>query len=252
MLRRRHGWAEERGQQEERWSQISGPRTPVGAAGVLDPTRSLPNTAARPSRLVRAMTERLRGPGGIYNLGNLIALAGGVTVQMIDAPPAQSARDAILGYFFGTDGASLLTLAIIIFIVSGEVYHRAWAGRAVPDQRLNRLGDLLSAAAAIVLTAALVAFGDVLLALAAGFLLAGGKLATAVAANDTPQRLVSVFRSAVVLSRFPSLGSLALAVAHVVSRDLPASDAVLPAITFFCFLLWLWADLLLLRGRRGS
>ncbi len=211
-----------------------------GAAGEIAAARSLGS----------ALTRRLAGPGGIYNLGNVIALMSGVTVQILSAQRGEGLGEAITNYLFGSSGASFLTLAIIIFMFSGEAYHRASAERGHVDRRLIRLGDLLSAIAALALTAALANFGDVLLALVAGTLLAGGKLGTAVLPRTAPLWLLSALRGAVVVSRLPSLASLAIDVARLASQGAPPTDAALPAITFFCFLLWLWADVLLMRGQR--
>jgi hypothetical protein len=198
---------------------------------------------------------RLAGPGGMYNLGNAIALFSGLAVQIAQRGTDTGPMAAVYAYLFGNPGATWLTVAMLIFFVGGEVYHRAWAGRAVPDQRLNRLGDLISSVGALAITAALVYFGDLLLALVAGTLLTGGKLGTALLpARPTAlnHRMQQWLRGAVVLSRFPSLIALAATVVHIVlSSGTSPIEAVLPAIMMFCFGLWLWADLLLLKGAKA-
>ena len=105
-------------------------------------------------------------------------------------------------------------MAIAIFFVSGEMYHRAWSRGFPPDRRGNWWGDFLSGVAAVVLTVALAAFGDVLLAVASGLLLAAGKFGSALVPEDYaapggnpwPNR----FRTAVLASRLPALAALAL------------------------------------------
>ena len=80
------------------------------------------------------------------------------------------------------------------------------------DRRGNWWGDFLSGIAALILTVALAAFGDVLLAVASGLLLAAGKFGSALApegyaapgANPWPNR----FRTAVLASRLPALAAL--------------------------------------------
>ena len=92
------------------------------------------------------------------------------------------------------------------------MYHRAWSRRCPPDRRGNWWGDFLSGIAALILTVALAAFGDVLLAVASGLLLAAGKFGSALApedyaapgANPWPNR----FRTAVLASRLPALAAL--------------------------------------------
>ena len=199
---------------------------------------------------------RLEGPGGMYNLGNAVALFSGLVVQIAQRGTDTGTMAAVYAYLFGNPGATWLTVAMLIFFVGGEVYHRAWAGRTVPDDRLNRLGDLISSVGALAITAALVYFGDLFLALVAGTLLTGGKLGTAILpVRSTPlnRRMQQGLRGAVVLSRFPSLIALAATVVHIVlSSGTSPMEAILPAIMMFCFGLWLWADLLLLKGAKAA
>ncbi len=198
---------------------------------------------------------RLAGPGGMYNLGNAIALFSGLAVQIAQNGSDTGPVAAVYAYLFGNPGATWLTVAMLIFFVGGEVYHRAWAGRTIPDQRLNRLGDLISSVGALAITAALIQLGDLFLAVIAGTLLTGGKLGTAV----LPERPTALnrkvqqgLRSAVVLSRFPSLITLAATVVHIMmSSGLSPTEAILPTIMMFCFGLWLSADLLLLKGAKA-
>ena len=201
----------------------------------------------------------LAGPGGHYNIGNALALGTGLGVQIATASSGgQDASGAVLeglrSYLVGSPGAAALTLATLIFIVAGEMYRRAWSNGLPPDRILNRRGDFLSAGAAIVLTFALAAFGDVILAFASGLLLAAGKIGSAlvpegyeaVERNPWPRR----FRLLVVASRVPALVSLAIEfVGPLVSQDaVPVGELILTLVMLVCFLLWTRADLLLMRS----
>lgn len=214
----------------------------------------------RPYRLRAALAARLRGPGGLYNLGNVVALSTGIALQCAAAagPSGTDAVAALQSYFFGSPGASWLTLAIAIFLVSGEAYHRAWRRGPLPQMRLNRLGDLLSALGAAALTVSLVHFGDVLLAVASGTLLAGGKLGTAVfpeshGAPKTANRLPALFRGAVILSRAPAILALSVQVLNEFSAPGGATrfaDVIAPAVMLLCYFIWARADLMLLAAGR--
>jgi hypothetical protein len=161
---------------------------------------------------------------------------------------------AVRGYFVGSPAATALTLAIAIFFVSGEMYHRAWSRGFPPDRQSNWWGDFLSGVAAGVLTYALAAFGDVMLALVSGLLLAVGKFGSALMPEDYaapdgnpwPNR----FRTAVLLSRIPAIAALALELARQLSPDgaAPAGSLVMTAVMLVCYLLWACADLLLFAG----
>ncbi len=224
--------------------------------------RSLPDVAARPvpqaARLGRALAARMKGPGGCYNLGNVFALVAGLVVQMISMPDGAANPLSVAGhYLFGSPGSTTLSAAIFMFLVSGEFYHRAWAGGAPPDARLNHLGDLVSGVASLVLTAALVIFGDIFLAIVSGILLAGGKFGSAFV-PDGP--LSSRFRQAVLFSRFPALAALAvqfLREASTATPDTPLAATAMPAVMILSYLIWARADWLLLKsapaaGREGD
>ena len=126
----------------------------------------------------------MAGPGGWYNLGNALGLAMGIAVQFADPQGSGMHGGGMAGlfdYFAGSGGAVALTVATLVFFLSGEVYHRAWARPDAPDRRLNRLGAFLSGIGAIALGAALFLFGQPLLAATAGLLHALGKLANSAA-----------------------------------------------------------------------
>jgi hypothetical protein len=200
-----------------------------------------------------ALRARLRGPGGCYNVGNALALGAGVGVQVAAATGSgEGALAAARHALFGSPGATALTLAILIFIVAGECYHRAWYRGFPPDARANWRGDFLSGVAAIVLTVALAAFGDLVLALLSGALLAAGKFGSALRPEDyaAPDGDPWPDRA----SRAPAILALALALelARQPAPDAPAGDAVMTAVMLACYLLWTRADLLLFATRNNG
>jgi hypothetical protein len=203
-----------------------------------------------------ALVARLRGPGGYYNIGNAVALTTGLGVQIAAASGGgrdepRAVLEAVRQYFIGSPGATALTLAIAIFFASGEMYHRAWSRGFPPERRANWWGDFLSGVAAVMLTFALAAFGDVLLAVVSGMLLAAGKFGSALAPEDYdapsgnpwPNR----FRAAVLLSRIPALAALISELVPLLGSDAPppAGSQVMTAVMLACYLLWARADLLL-------
>lgn len=198
-----------------------------------------------------AFVGRSKGPGGLYNVGNIIALVGGILIQSTAVERTESLVDITLQYLFGSPAASWLTLAVFIFLISGEVYHRAWSHHGERALRLVRIGDGLSGFAAVVLTVALVQVGDAWLGLIGGLLLIIGKFGTAVLperpdATRIAERSTKFLRLLVVASRGPSLAALAVAI--FVSADSGSiADLAMPILMVVCYLLWLWADILLLR-----
>lgn len=189
----------------------------------------------------------LTGPGALYNWGNFLALSSGILLSLRAASGQSSWFEALRDHLIGSPEAVWLTVSMVLFIVSGEIYRSA--GRPNAQARLLYWGDFVSGVAAIFLTIALSRLGDSAVALLGGLMLTLGKLGSAalplVFAGGSAS-LDRVLRLTVVASRAPSILSLALAVSPIghVSLD----DALLPLIMIVCFLLWLWADLLLLRG----
>ena len=110
----------------------------------------------------------------------------------------------------------------MIFLVSGEMYHRAWSGRSVPDAGLNQFADVLSAVGGLLLTLGLVFVGQWMLAIPSGLLVIGGKLGSALFGD--------VFRSG----------------------ELSALAPVQPAVLVLCYMLWIRADYLLVAGARAT
>jgi hypothetical protein len=209
-------------------------------------------TAEALSRFGAAIRARMAGPGGSYNLGNALGLVMGVAIQLA-APQGSGMRGGatLFDYFAGSSSAVALTLATMVFFCSGEVYHRAWTGRDVPDPTLNRLADLLSGIGAIGLGAALFLLGQPVLAATAGLLHALGKFGSAAYGPGVPgwpAGWPDPFRSAVLASRLPAMLAAALsmyvALPEVWLGGSPALVAA-PLTLLACYLLWARADLLL-------
>lgn len=208
-----------------------------------------------------ALAARMNGPGGYYNLGNVIGfvvgatqavLAGGASVDNTGASPL-----AQLGaYIAGSPSALALSAAMVIFFVSGEVYFKAWRDADRPDLALVRLGDLLSTIAAAVLCVALVLVGSGALGVISTVLLVGGKLGSALMPTASwivrPPGLPAFdpFRVAVVISRVPALLGIGGALVwSVVAAAIEPGDLVQQITLVVCYSLWLRADLMLFRAR---
>lgn len=206
-------------------------------------------------RLPPAIAERVRGPGGYYNLGNALGLVMGIAVQMASVPEAAT---GLRDYFLGSPSAFAMTAATAIFITSGEAYHRgARDGR--PDRRLYRIADLLSGVGALALGCALLMLGHPLLAWSSGLLGAAGKLGSAAfPTSPAPGRLwpstwPDPFRSAVVVSRVPALIALVVefwATVGAARAGGPLLAVVTPATLLICYALWTRADLMLFESDR--
>lgn len=106
-------------------------QTSVGAQPV--------NQGARPRRI--AFPDRIRarmaGPGGLYNIGNAIGLFGGLALAVLGAQASEGASlsgglRAGYEHLAGSWAALSISLAMLIFFWSGELYHQAWAGGAPP------------------------------------------------------------------------------------------------------------------------
>jgi hypothetical protein len=201
--------------------------------------------------LPQALSERMRGPGGLYNIGNFLGLATGFAVQMVNSADGGVAR-ALAVYLAGNMSALMLTLATLVFFVSGEAYHRAWQNGFPPDKSLNRRGDLLSAIGAMALGAALFALGHPFLAATAGIMHAAGKFGSALCKSEAAQGISWpwIFRASVLASRVPAmLAALIELLGHLpaLAQGAPALPALMPATLLVCYLLWAKADLMLFR-----
>jgi len=210
------------------------------------------------NRMLSPLCERLRGPGGYYNAGNVLGLAVALGTQFAMAAQAghRGGIDTFYAYFAGSPSAVALTAATLIFLVSGETYHRAWTGRLVPDPALNRTADVLSALGGIALTLSLILVGQWLLAVASGLLTVGGKLGSAVFGDDRsqlgfwPALWVDPFRAAVLAGRVPGIAAAGIDLGFRIVNGSGGSVLALvqPAVLVGCYLLWIKADMLLVIG----
>lgn len=220
------------------------------------PSESLP-----PQRrlVIGSLRARLSGPGGYYNLGNAIGLAMGIALQISaagDHAVSAGPVDTILRHFAGSDSAVALTIATLLFLWSGEIYHRAWSRGAVPDARLNRLGDFVSGVGALAFGVALYLLGQPVLAATAGLLHAFGKFGSSLhqpgapSLSGWPSAWPDPFRSVVLISRVPAM---AAAVLELLSAGRGSAGGIAePATLLICTLLWARADLLLFDSDRGT
>ncbi len=216
------------------------------------------SVAAERLPLRASIASRLQGPGGYYNMGNLLGLVAGTAVQIIHAAevgpigPLQSAR-ITLAQFGGSSEAVFLSLAMLVFFWSGEVYHRAWTRGFPPDERLNRRGDWLSGFGAIALGTGLMITGQPFLAATAGLLHAIGKFGSALsvpgAVASWPAAWPDLWRSLVLASRVPALLAAAISLATAFATGPVGADLITPATLIACCLLWIKADLMLFGGK---
>lgn len=209
-------------------------------------------TPDRGCRLLAALGRRMTGPGGYYNVGNLLGLAVGIGVPLA---AGQGAGTTLLERFAGDPGAVAMSAATLVFLVSGELYHRAFAGADGPDPSLNRMADLMAGVGSLLLGIGLLMFGHVLLAVAAGGLLALGKFGSAfrpacgATVSGRAASWPDPFRLAVVAGRFPAMlasGANCWTTSLFVLAGGSALSLLTPAAMLVCQLLWLKADLLLL------
>jgi hypothetical protein len=228
-------------------------------AGRIHRATALPTAAKAPLTwpLLQALRLRLSGPGGLYNLGNAFGLATGLALHVaalgdgaFGSGSAAQWSAAGWSYFAGGPAALCLTVSMVVFYVSGEAYHRAFAGPA-PDFQKLRAGDLLSGHGAIMLGIGLLFLGQPALAATAGALHALGKYGSAGVLFVA--RWPALCRQAVVFSRLPALAATLLALARAWEASPLLSVAVLTPLTLLvCYALWLAADWLLLRPARSG
>jgi hypothetical protein len=209
----------------------------------------------------------MSGPGGFYNIGNLIGLCQGLATQiLVTKDLSQTSRmvspATAVDYLAGNSAAIAMTAATTIFMVSGEVYHRAWNGQQQPRDDLNHLADFLSGLGAVCLGLALLAFGHPFLALTSGLLHSIGKFGSAwhgpgVPALKRPARRPDPFRTLVLFSRLPAIAAAGLELhASLFMGEAgmggagPVPHWTTPATLLVCYLLWSRADLLLFRSSR--
>ncbi len=212
------------------------------------------SSSAPKSSVRSAIAPRLKGPGGYYNMGNLLGLVAGTAVQILHAAGdgpiglSQSVR-VTLEQFAGSPSAVALSLAMLVFFWSGEIYHRAWSNGSPPDVRLNRLGDVLSGVGAIFLGVGLLITGQPLLAATAGLLHAIGKFGSAwagpISTRLWPPTWPDLWRSLVLASRIPALLAALISLVAEASDNSAGTALITPVTLIMCYLLWIRADLLL-------
>jgi len=203
----------------------------------------------------QALLLRLSGPGGYYNLGNALGLSTGLALQVaaVQHGGLGASASAAYDYLAGSPSAVALTVAMLVFFWSGEIYHRAWANGFPPDVALNRKGDLLSAFGALALGLGLLILPQPALAATAGLMHAIGKVGSALHRPDYTEasagrRWPDPWRTAVLLSRFPAMAAALIELVRIAPRvgtDLPVSAAVAPAVLLVCYVVWAKADLML-------
>ncbi|KQV09503.1 hypothetical protein ASC89_00865 [Devosia sp. Root413D1] len=220
---------------------------------------SAPRRLPRQARIISALAARLQGPGGYYNVGNVLGLATALGLQFASAAgSSKTGTDLLFSYFVGSPQALAFTIATLIFLVGGEVYYRAWKDGAGPDQRLNRLGDLLSAAGGTALSVSLLLLGQPLLALATGAFVVLGKLGSAVFGDDSvapplwPESWPDPFRLAVLVGRAPAISAAGLDLTYQIGGGAPVITLIQPTVLIVCHVLWVKADLLLLGGGKRA
>jgi hypothetical protein len=224
----------------------------------------VPNSLRLPlGRPAAAIAARMQGPGGYYNAGNLIGLSVALGVQFASASDgsARTIGDVLIGYLIGSPSAGTLTAATIIFLISGELYHRAWRNGPPNDQLLTRLADILSAIGVLALTISLIYIGQSYLAIASGLLIVAGKLGTAVLGDSCSGLTVwrvswpDPFRTVVLAGRVPGILAPIMEIVRQLSdgpADLSLVPLIQPAVLIICQLLWIKADLLLLSAARSQ
>jgi hypothetical protein len=209
----------------------------------------------RRSRWRAAILSRLNGPGGLYNLGNVLGFGAGLFVTFLAATESTDNFSNILSigmrYVAGSPAAVALAIATTIFFWSGETYHRAWSNGYPPDQKLTRLGDLSSGFGAIALGAGLYLLSNPFLAATSGLLHAAGKFGSAFGVRGELLFLgrkidaSALCRNIVLISRFPAI--------IATTADLFSSKAHFDRVFAFnavallaCYVIWAIADSMLL------
>lgn len=193
-----------------------------------------------------AVAARLDGPGGYYNIGNVLGLAVGLGIQI--SLSVDGAAKAIIDYLVGNPAALCISIATLIFTISGEAYHRAWAQGAPPIARLNTIGDVLSGAGALWLGLALLLLGQPFLAATAGLMHAFGKFGSAMLdpAVKHAERRGMLFRKIVLYSRVPALVAMSVELVQSLQQG-HVAQMFMSGTLIACYLLWAKADILLMK-----
>ena len=215
---------------------------------MADRIHPMPRQGRAAAHWAHALRLRLTGPGGLYNLGNGFGLVTGLALHLA---AGGSGNGRWWDYFVGSPAALALTLAMVIFYVSGEAYHQAFASPGKPDLGRLRTGDLLSGHGAVMLGVGLLFLGQPMLAATAGALHAMGKYGSSMV--PPVAYWSNLCRGSVVLSRLPAVAAALLALGEVAGELPLLSVGVLTPITMLvCYGLWLAADVLLLRPIRQT
>ncbi len=195
-----------------------------------------------PGRWMKAIKLRVTGPGGLYNLGNGFGLLTGIALHF---PGSPGSTETGWSYFSGEPAAMAMTVSMLMFFVSGEAYHSAYAQSESQAADSLRRADLLSGHAAMLLGIGLAFLKEPLLAGTAGALHAAGKYGSAGLWHFANWPAIS--RWTVVFSRIPAiLATLNALTLAGTKTPWPSVALLTPASLLICYLLWLIADLLLL------
>ncbi len=205
-------------------------------------------------KLVSGLKGRLHGPGGFYNLGNAFGLLTGLLLHAAHmSSGSQRSTESfyvVFDYLAGSVSSLALTLSMIVFFWSGELYYRAWSRGFPPEPGLNRAGDLWSCWGALALGVGLLLLNQPVLALTAGLLHALGKYGSAKslpAIKGWPETWPDCWRTIVLASRVPALMAVLIEMTlYTMKGDLLTVSGFGPMTLLVCYLLWLKADLLLL------
>ena len=211
--------------------------------------------ARRRSRWRAAILSRLNGPGGLYNLGNVLGFGAGLFVTFLVATESTNSVSNVLSigmrYIAGSPAAVALAIATAIFFWSGEAYHRAWSNGYPPDQKLTWLGDLLSGFGAIGLGAGLYLLSNPFLAATSGLLHAAGKFGSTLGVRGELLLLgrkidaSALCRNIVLTSRFPAIVATTADLLSTKAHD-DRAFAFNAVAMLACYVIWAIADSMLL------
>ncbi len=194
-------------------------------------------------------------PGLLYNCGNLVSVLAACADCILAAKIAgQSNAPNFTNYFFGTWPAIFTSMAVAVFLTSGNRYTLAWKNGFPPDQRRNAQGHALSALGALLIGIALLGLAQnqlaFCLALITTFLHVGGKFGSLVAPTFDVQ-----FKIMPLFSRTTYVATLALDVLaqaqHLHNTHALIAKLILPTGLIAATFLWARADWLLMPKRKS-
>jgi hypothetical protein len=198
----------------------------------------------------------VHNPGLLYNVGNLISVLAACADCILAAMIAgQSNAPNFTNYFFGTWPAIFTSLAVAVFLMSGNKYALAWKYGFPPDQKRNAQGHILSAFGALLIGIALLGLAQnplaFYLALVTTLLHVGGKLGSWAAPYDDVKFKIMPF-----LSRTTYVATLSLDIVSQIqnaqSTDALIAKLMLPASLIAATIFWARADWLLIPKRKMS